>query len=142
MDGNKNIIFFDGECHLCNGFVDFLINKDKGRHLYYAPLQGTTAQQYLAPEILKKDLSNTHSNDYLKTIMFHTKGEILQKSDAIFAIINILGGVYSPLLIFKIVPKFIRDFFYDLIANNRYKLFGQREFCRLAKPEERAYLLD
>lgn len=142
MDENKNIIFFDGECHLCNGFVDFLISKDKGRHFFYAPLQGTTAQKILS-ELSDSDTQTFHSTvKNLESIMLHFQGRIYTKSEAIFEIIKKLPTSYRLLLIFKIIPRFIRDKIYDLIARYRYHLFGKRNFCRRPTEQEKAYLLD
>lgn len=135
MDKNKNIIFFDGECHLCNGFVDFLISYDVDRKLYFAPLQGVTAQLYLKNEFVSKP-------DDFKTIMFHTNGRILKKSIALFAIANTLGWPFKLLLVFNLLPTSLCDKVYDFIAKNRYRWFGQRHFCRRATESEKSYLLD
>lgn len=135
MDKNKNIIFFDGECHLCNGFVDFLISHDVDRKLYFAPLQGVTAQLYLKSEFMVKP-------DDFKTIMFHTNDRILKKSTALFAIANTLGWPFRLLLAFNLLPTSLCDKAYDLIAKNRYRWFGQRHFCRRATESEKSYLLD
>ena len=127
----KSIIFFDGVCGLCNLFIDFLISKKKGEHLYFSPLQGEAA----------KTLIPSGYSD-LDTIIFKTEKKIYIKSTAALRIIASLGGLWKLVLIFLIVPAFIRNFVYDVLARNRYKLFGKKETCRIPTPQERARFLD
>ena len=128
---SKNIIFFDGVCHLCNGFVDAVISRDKSRAYLFAPLQGTTAPELLPPEDLTQ----------LDTVIYYESGKIYRRSAAILKIITGLGGIYSVFTIGWIIPGFLRDFLYSIVAKNRYSWFGKRDFCRLPTPEERNYLL-
>lgn len=142
MDKNKNIIFFDGECHLCNGFVDFLISKDKGRNFFYAPFQGATAEKMVSQlSSTEAEIFQTTRNN-LESIMLHSSGRLYMRSEAIFEILKKLPLGYRLFLIFKIIPRFIRDGVYNLVARYRYRLFGQRDFCRRPTDEEKAYLLD
>ena len=127
----KRIIFFDGICHLCNGFVDFVISRDK-KHLYqFAPLQGETAKALL-PENLRTELSS---------VIYLENDNIKQQSTAVISIMIGLGFPYHFCYIFYFVPARLRDFIYKWVANNRYTWFGQRETCRLPQAEERQYLL-
>ncbi len=127
----KNIIFFDGFCGICNRFIDFLISRRTGKHLYFSPLQGDAAKALLPQEYLAQD-----------TIIFKTEKKIYIKSTAALQIIASLGGLWKLVLIFLIVPAFIRNFVYDVIARNRYKWFGKKEACRIPTPAERAQFLD
>lgn len=131
ISNNKNILFFDGTCVLCNRLVDFLIRKDKTHLLYYSSLQGETAKNNLAPEIAKK----------LDTIVFFQNGNSYIKSNAILQVAKTLGGGWQLLYGFKIIPRFIRDLAYNLIANNRYKWFGENDICRIPTKEDRGKLL-
>ncbi|WII71584.1 DCC1-like thiol-disulfide oxidoreductase family protein [Bdellovibrio sp. 22V] len=127
----RNVVFFDGVCHLCNGFVDAVISRDKAHLLLFAPLQGTTAEDVLPQEDRVK----------LDTVIYFEAGKIYYRSAAILKILTSLGGVYKLFSIAWIIPAPLRDFLYRIIAKNRYAWFGQREFCRLPTPEERSYLL-
>ena len=127
----RNIVFFDGECHLCNGFVDALITRDPAHRLQFASLQGETAQALLAPE----------DRVQLDTVIYFEAGEIYRRSTAVLKVLSKLGGPYVLFNLLRIVPGFLRDFIYQGVAKNRYAWFGQREFCRIPQPEERAYLL-
>lgn len=127
----RNIVFFDGVCHLCNSFVDFLVQQDKHRIIFYAPLQGATAQDLLALE----------NQSRLSSILYLRKGLVYQESEAVLMIFSDLGGVYKMVLILKIIPAFIRNRIYRWVAKNRYLWFGQRDFCRLPEKNERSQLL-
>lgn len=135
MEKNLNphlkIVFFDGVCHLCNSFVDTLIQKDTHHILYFAPLQGETAQKMLS----------TLDRESLDTIIFYDNGRILRRSDAVLGILRSAG--YSKVLIriSKVFPLHLRDFFYRVIAKYRYKIFGKSEFCRLPLEAEKKFLL-
>lgn len=128
---SKNIIFFDGVCHLCNGFVDAVISRDKSHAYLFAPLQGETAKELLPPEDLTQ----------LDTVLYYESGKIHRRSAAILKVLVGLGGVYRLMALAWIIPGFLRDFFYNVIAKNRYSWFGKRDFCRLPTPQEKNYLL-
>lgn len=122
----ENIVFFDGVCILCNSSVDFLIKIDRNKKLKYASLQGKTAKKLLPQQEIKK----------LDSIIFLSQGSLYQKSDAALEIINIVGGFWQVFLIFKIIPRPLRDFLYDWIAKNRYSWFGKKEICRMPSSED------
>jgi predicted DCC family thiol-disulfide oxidoreductase YuxK len=128
---DRQIIFFDGVCNLCNAFVDFLIKRDKDQNFFFAPLQGETARRKL-PEGQPASLSS---------VVLWNQGEILEKSDAALMILQQLGGLWWLMRVFWVVPSFLRDLVYDFVAANRYRFFGKRETCRLPTPEERARFL-
>lgn len=129
---NQKIVFFDGVCHLCNGFVDQVISSDtKKRQFLFAPLQGMTAELLLKPEDRAK----------LDSVIYFEAGRVYTKSTAVLKILSQLGGFYKLFGIARIIPTGLRDIIYSLIAKNRYAWFGERDFCRLPQPEERAYLL-
>ncbi len=128
---SQTIIFFDGVCHLCNGFVDLLIRLDRKHKLKFAPLQGTTAAQVLSAQ----DRSS------LESVILWDQQKTYYQSSAILQIFRRLGGPFSLLIIFQLIPKAWRNGLYTKIAANRYQWFGTREFCRLPTSEEKEYLL-
>lgn len=132
MKHERQIIFFDGVCNLCNAFVDFLVRQD-AEHLFdFAPLQGENAKQLLPPRITTG----------LSSVALWSQGEVHEKSDAALMVLQQLGGLWWFMRVFWIFPKILRDWAYDLVGKNRYALFGKRETCRLPTPEERARFLD
>ena len=152
------ILFFDGYCVLCNRWVDFLlrvlsIRSAKSAHFSFqiASLQGSTAKK-IFEELGRKDFITPP----LKTIVFYqklesslanklksrTETQIFTESEALFKIVSLLGFPWSVLTVFRIVPRFMLDFFYRCIANHRYTWFGKRSACRVPTAEERRFLLD
>ena len=75
------------------------------------------------------------------SIVLLKNGTVYQKSDAALEITRELNGLWSWLYIFKIVPRFIRDFIYNIIARNRYRWFGKQESCMMPTPDLRARFL-
>lgn len=127
----ERIIFFDGVCTLCNGFIDFLIKRDTQKRFHYAPLQGQTAFERLPMSRLK-----------LESIVYLKDGITLTHSDAALSVLQDLGGLWNLVSLFKIFPKQLRDSVYKIIALNRYKWFGRRETCRVPTKDERRLFLD
>lgn len=126
------IIYFDGICNLCNGFVDFVIRHDPEHQFHFASLQGTTAHSQLNPQDLGLD-----------SVVLFLDGKIYKKSKAVLLIFRELGFFYKIIgTIFSIFPRAITDFIYDLIARNRYAFFGKKNSCRIPTTAEKSYFLD
>lgn len=126
------IIFFDGECLLCQGFVKFLWKRDHKRIFSYAPLQGTTAIHYL----------NTSQRDNLNSVVLFDGQKTYEKSDAaIEVLIRLDGWPKFCGYFFKIFPRFFRDFIYSIIAKNRYQWFGTTQECLYINGSEQKYFL-
>ncbi|NMB81613.1 MAG: DUF393 domain-containing protein [Ignavibacteria bacterium] len=120
---NKPIIFFDGNCNLCNGFVRFLIRIDKKKIFRYLSLNSKTALQlpqlkeYLIPPF--------------QTVILYQKNNLFTQSDAVIEIISQLNYPWKFFWIITFIPKKIRDWFYKIISRNRYKIFGRNDNCEL-----------
>lgn len=127
-------MFFDGVCGLCNGFVDFLFRIDTKGMILVAALQGQTAKQFLPSGLLVD----------LQTMVVRRKdGGLLVKSEGVLHVLAELGGFWGTMATMAlIVPKFLRDFVYDLVARSRYSIFGKRQTCRFPSSEERSRFLD
>jgi predicted DCC family thiol-disulfide oxidoreductase YuxK len=129
MDANKQkVIFFDGVCGLCNGFVDFILTVDKQQVFLFSPLQSEFARKNL-PEKMTTDL---------KSVVYLRDGKQYSKSEAVLKIMSDVGGIWKLSLLGKILPEVMRNKAYDMVAENRYKLFGKKETCRLPSAEERS----
>lgn len=124
MNTHNHIIFFDGVCNLCNGAVNFVIDRDPDKFFKFAPLQSEEANKYLPKENLKE----------LNSIVYFQNGKIHTKSSAALRIGRKLAGPVKLVYVFIIFPPFIRDLIYDFIARNRYKWFGKKDTCRLPEP--------
>ena len=126
------IIFFDGECLLCNGFVDLMLQLDPEGVFTMAPLQGQTAQRLLPP-------LSANAEDW--SMVYWEDGNIYNQSDAALTVMARMGGFWTVLSWGRVIPRFIRDGIYRIIARNRYRWFGRRETCRMPSPQERERFL-
>ncbi len=131
---NKSIILFDGVCNLCNNAVQFIIKRDEKHHFLFTSLQSDAAQELLLHFKLK--------NADFDSILLIQNNKVYQKSTAILHISRYLPGLWKLNFGFIIIPKFIRDFVYTVIANNRYKWFGKKDSCMIPTQELKARFLD
>ena len=128
----ERIIFFDGLCPFCHFWVQYVLKKDQNNKFLFAQLQGKIANELLPSVFLSVDT----------IVLLEDKKRIYTKSDAILRIINTLGGVRKILLVFKVVPTFVRNFLYDLFARNRFVIRKPLEHCPLPKPDVACRFLD
>lgn len=129
---NHRIVFYDGECVLCNRTVSFLIKADRYQKIKFAPLGGSTA----------KILNINSAADGDSSVVYYNKGLIYYRSTAILNIIQQLPFPWQSLFIFRIVPTFIRDYVYNIIGKNRYKWFGKIASCSLYETKNQERYLD
>jgi predicted DCC family thiol-disulfide oxidoreductase YuxK len=130
---DKPVILFDGVCNLCSGSVQFILKRDKEKKFMFASLQSDYGQKILHE-------FNLPADDFNSFILYQD-GKIFTKSTGALKMFSQLNG-WKWMKIFWIVPKFIRDAVYSLIANNRYKWFGKKEECWLPNPDLKARFLD
>jgi len=123
-----NIILFDGVCNLCNHLVSFLIKYDKNNIFHFAAQQ-TTAGEKIIRQYNLIDEGNS--------VILIKEGVTYYKSDAIIEIAKKLNGWPRILKYGSIFPKFLRDGIYNLIAKNRYYLFGKKEACPIPSEDDR-----
>ena len=128
------IVLFDGVCNLCSSSVQFILRHDKKDQFLFGSLQGNYGQ-----EVLKK--YSMPSNEF-NSLMLLEGEQLYTKSSGALRMLRHLGGGWSLLYAFIIVPKFIRDAVYNFIAQNRYRWFGKKEECWLPKPEWKKKFLD
>ena len=127
------IVFFDGVCGLCNHSVNWLLARDPGHRLRFAPLQGATAQSEIPDDVRER----------LDTIVFLRDGRTFVRTAAVTRILMTLGGRWWLLgSLMWIIPFPIRDLGYRVVSRLRYRLFGKHDACRIPTPAERAVFLD
>lgn len=133
-DDPSHILLFDGVCNLCNSTVNFLIKRDKKQLFTFASLQSNTGQALLAKFGLPQ--AAFHSFVYVKGDKYY------QRSGAMLRVLRDLGGIWTLAAVFLLVPPFVRNFFYKIIARNRYRWFGKKNECMIPTPELRKRFLD
>ena len=128
------LILFDGVCNFCNFWVNFALKRDRKKKLKFTTLQGETAKQLL----LKYNINPTS----LSSVILIDNGKAYTQSSAAIRICKYLNGGWKLFYGLMIIPKFIRDFFYNIIARNRYKWFGKKEECMMPAAELKERFLD
>ncbi len=133
---NKQVILFDGVCNLCNSSVLYVIKRDKTNAFLFAPLQSL-----IGKAIIKE--FNIDTTDIDSILLFNSdKRTIYSKSSAALHIAKSLSFPTRLLSVFFIIPTFIRNWFYDFIAKNRYRWYGKKESCMIPTPELKTKFLD
>jgi predicted DCC family thiol-disulfide oxidoreductase YuxK len=132
MQYKQPVILFDGFCNLCNGTVNFLLKQDSKKQFRFASLQSETG----------KVLRNQHQiSEEIDSVIFIKSETAYFKSDAVFEIAGMLPYPWKIAVFLKFIPKKIRDYFYDVIAKNRYHWFGKRQTCRVPTSEENEFFI-
>ena len=121
-------MLFDGECNFCDASVQFILKRDPKGVFKFASLQSEVGQQLLK----EYDVPNN-----MDSIVLIDSDGYYTKSTAALKIARQLTDFWKYVYIFIIVPKFVRDIVYNIIAKNRYKWFGKKEACMLPTAEQR-----
>ena len=125
---NKQLILFDGVCNLCNTSVNYIIKYDKKNVFRFVALQSEIGQK-----IVKEFNIDPKKTDSI--ILFSEEQKLSYKSTAALKIANHLNFPFNILVVFLIIPPFIRNWVYDYIAKNRYKWYGKRKECMVPTAE-------
>ena len=125
----KPVILFDGVCNLCNGFVQFVIARDREARFRFASLQSEAADRLLAGRLTIAAAP--------ESVVLVEGNRLYTQSSAAIRIVRALGFPWSLTTILLAVPPFIRDIVYAIVARNRYRWFGQRDVCMVPTPELR-----
>jgi predicted DCC family thiol-disulfide oxidoreductase YuxK len=124
---NNATILFDGVCNFCNSSVNLIIKRDKKNYFLFSSLQSEYSQNFLT--------QNNFPKNNFDSIILIENNKLYQKSTAALKIARHLKGFWKLSYVFIIIPPVIRDFFYDIIAKNRYKWFGKKDVCMI--PDEK-----
>ena len=121
---NNEVIIYDGICVLCNKYIKWVLDKDKENLFLISNLQSKFTEEKF-PELRKID----------SVAVIKKNGEILQKSKAVNHILKSINRLILLRTILNILPLSISNFFYDIVAKSRYKVFGKYDSCQLPEPE-------
>ena len=140
-----HLVLFDGHCGLCDGIVQFLLRHDRRRVFRFAPLQSPTGR-----EIVRRAGGDPSvPSSFYVVAEFATGSEdpglrtnVFTKSRAVLFVADQLGWPWRAAVVFRIVPNAVRDWFYDLVARSRYRVFGRYDKCVIPGPESRDRFVD
>lgn len=128
------IIFYDGTCGLCHAFVQWTLRHDSEGEFRFAPLQGETFKE----RVSEKERHGLPDS----VIVLMLNGSLATKSGAVKYVCEQIG-LRGHAALLGILPRWLADFGYDLIARTRYAIFGRRkEKCPLVSPDLRTRFLD
>lgn len=129
------IVFYDGECALCSKSIAFVARCDKRRGLSFVSLQG---------KLSKERGFEKHTLVDRGTMVVHREsdGKVFLQSAAWLEIFRALGGWWTLLTIFTLIPTGIRDTVYRWIARNRHRLVGKSRQCHLPDSSDSTRFLD
>ncbi len=133
-----HLILYDGVCRLCNRLNRFVLKRDAAAVFCFASLQSDLGQS-----LLRRYGRNSDRVETLYVVVnYGSKSVLLAKSRAVLFILKTLGGPWRLTAVFGILPGRLLDWAYDLIARNRYRLFGRYESCLMPNPEYRSRFID
>ncbi|WP_405123949.1 thiol-disulfide oxidoreductase DCC family protein [Pseudomonas sp. M20] len=127
LNPGESVVLFDGVCKLCNGWARFLIRHDHQHRVRLAAVQSPEGQELLAWAGLPID--------QFDTMAVIRDRHYWERSDAFFEVIRQLPARWQPLQLLRVFPRSLRDWAYDRIALNRYRLFGKYDTCLLPTPD-------
>jgi|GEM_PF-240094 predicted DCC family thiol-disulfide oxidoreductase YuxK len=120
------ILFFDGECFLCNELVQWLMKRDSKRQFKLAMLQTNAGKE--VQKLLQQQIGRVPDT----LVLYHQK-QLMYGSVAVIQILIRLGGIWKIIgYIYSILPRFLREALYNYIASNRYRFFGKKTTCSLS----------
>lgn len=115
------VVLYDGFCNLCSNTALLFLKLDRKRKFKFIALQSAEGKEML------KSIQDSGSG--MDSVMLFKDDQVYYKSKAIFQLIRETGGITRLLLVFKIFPDRFNDYVYDLIARNRYLIFGKKKEC-------------
>jgi predicted DCC family thiol-disulfide oxidoreductase YuxK len=138
-ESNRTIVLYDGVCGLCNRAVQFLLKRDRHDRFRFASLQSD-----FAANVLQRHGIDHTQLDTVYAVVNHgeTNEKLLAKGDAFLFFAKVLGGVSSVARLGSVIPRPIRNWLYDFVAANRYRVFGKAESCMLPDPASRHKFLE
>lgn len=128
----SHTLFYDGVCGMCDRFTQVVLRRDTEDRFRFAPLQSEYAQRVL----LEHGVTLDGAGDTV--FVLTADGRLLERSTAVLFTLGALPGFSVLAFLGGLVPRFVRDFFYGVVAKRRYRIFGKAEACRIPSPHERA----
>ena len=136
---NAPVLLYDGVCGFCNKTVQMILERDPAGTMRFAALQSDYGRAVVERHT---SLRGVDSVVFVENANGGSRERVFVRSDAALKVVAYLGGFWKIFLAAYVVPKPLRDYFYDLFARNRYRVFGKYDTCMLPPPEVRSRFLD
>ena len=127
----QNIVFYDGDCGFCNRSVAWVIKRDQTHKIFFASIQSEFTTDFFT--------KNKFELPDLSTFYFYSNGELYSKSTAGLKVIKHFSGLWKILGVGIIIPRVIRDFVYDTIANRRQRI--SKGYCFIPSEKQKPRFL-
>jgi len=140
MTISNPIILYDGVCGLCNRLIQFVLKRDRDDRFRFAALQSG-----FAARVLERHRVDPHILDTMYLVSNYSRPDerLASRSDTGIQVLAELGGVWRAFAsIGQFLPRWFRDKIYNLIARNRYQLFGKYQTCQIPDEKYRSKFLD
>jgi predicted DCC family thiol-disulfide oxidoreductase YuxK len=134
-----HLVLYDGVCGLCHGLVQFTLKRDRRGVFHYASLQSSAARAVLQPFGSNPDELSTF---YVLVNYRGSASRQLTKGRAVIFVMDALGWPWRAVRPLAVLPSVMLDALYDLVARNRYRLFGRRDHCVIPQPQHRTRFID
>ena len=128
------LLVFDGVCVLCSATARFILQRDHARRFRFA-----TAQSPLGQALFRHYGLDAQT---FETNLVLIEGRAYGKLDTVAVAGTRLGGIWRAMSLLRVLPRAVADWLYDLVARNRYRLFGRTEACMMPPPEWRERFID
>jgi predicted DCC family thiol-disulfide oxidoreductase YuxK len=128
------LILFDGVCNLCNGFVQFVIERDPDNRFQFGALQSAAARRVLEEHDAPRPFPDS--------VVLVEEGRVLTGSTAALRIVRRLRFPWPLAAALLAIPRPVRDWIYAIVARRRYLWFGKREHCMVPTPALRSRFID
>jgi predicted DCC family thiol-disulfide oxidoreductase YuxK len=140
MSTSNPIILYDGICGLCNRLNQFVLKRDRNDRFRFAALQSE-----FAGKVLERHGVNPQVLDTMYLLLNYSQPDerLAARSDAAVLVLGKLGGVWCILAaVFGVLPPWFRNKAYNLIARNRYQIFGKFQTCQIPDERYRSKFID
>jgi predicted DCC family thiol-disulfide oxidoreductase YuxK len=117
----------------------FVLARDHGRQFQFSALQGTFARETLGRHGLDASALNTF---YVLEDYGLPTERVLSRARAGLRVLERLGGVWRAARLLAILPEFLLDPVYELMARSRYRIFGRSPTCRVPSLEDRPRFIE
>lgn len=139
LDAGRHLLLYDGACGLCDGFVRFVLARDRRRRFRFAAIQGRVGRSLLAAHGRDPDRLDTV---YVAVDHASEKARVLDRSAAVLFVFDQLGPPWRAAALLRHAPAPLLDWLYDRVAAHRYRVFGRLPACPVPDPEHRDRFLD
>lgn len=134
-----HLLLFDGHCGLCTSLVQFILAHDRAGIFHFASLSSPEGRSTVTRHGGDPDDAST----VYVVADYQTPGaRRLIRSRAALFVVGAIGWPWKALTLFGVLPTVLLDRLYDVVARNRYRVFGRREQCLMPRPEWQDRFID